>query len=130
MKRDKREHEGFRFGRMQKVIILYLILICILVFAQRNVKHVFKERLLSIREENAFTEPVEAAEGTGSLIIWQDDETGILGRTQMEIILDQMKIPCSTRPVLEFRAKELEGYETAVLAVTDISLMGRRCWGC
>lgn len=123
--------QKIQYKRMQIVIVIFLLLIVILIIMQRNVVYKSQERqleLLPAETEAERSERMESRSGLKkeSLLIWEDDESGTLGRDEMEAILTQMKVPYDMAEASAFEPKVLDGYMNVVLSVTHLNLLEER----
>ena len=75
---------------------------------------------------NGTTVKMSGNDGLISLAIWEKDEAGREGRTEMASILSQMQISFTEKESDSFVASDLVGIKTAVLSVTDLSILGSR----
>ncbi|MDO5131410.1 MAG: DUF2194 domain-containing protein [Eubacteriales bacterium] len=80
---------------------------------------------MRILEDGETTGTVQP-EAAGTLLIWENDPTGKEGRTEMQAILSQMRIPYTEKEAAAFRAADLNGVRNVILSVTDLSIMGNR----
>ena len=121
MKRKKK----LRFIYLQVILAVYIIMFGVVLSVGRNVLYGSKKSMLSILNENDFSGSV-SPEKAQTVLIWEGDETGKDARTEMTAILSQMRIPFTETEASGFTEKDLSGRNTAVLAVTDLNLLGSR----
>ena len=121
MKRKKK----LRFIYLQVILAVYIIMFGVVLSVGRNVLYSSKKSMLSILNENDFSGSV-SPEKAQTVLIWEGDETGKDARTEMTAILSQMRIPFTETEASGFTEKDLSGRNTAVLAVTDLNLLGSR----
>ena len=124
MKRKKK----LRFIYLQVILAVYIIMFGVVLSVGRNVLYGSKKSMLSILNENDFSGSV-SPEKAQTVLIWEGDETGKDARTEMTAILSQMRIPFTETEASGFTEKDLSGRNTAVLAVTDLNLLGSRLTG-
>lgn len=123
-KRNKRTL-GLKFGRLQTVIAMFLLLVCVLCFMQWNVPYESREFLLEPEQKPA--ETVDAAEQEPEcMILWQDDTNGTTGRDLMEAVLGQMKIPYDTCEGKAADELDLNRYQTIVISMTNYVLLDEK----
>lgn len=120
-KRKTKSKPGFRFAKMHTVLILFLLLICALFLVQKNVPYRDHELLMEPEENNA--DLSQSAEKAECMIFWENEANARKGRDLMEAVLGQMKIPYDTCDGRNVADTDLGQYETAVLSVTDYSIL-------
>ena len=121
------ERQRLNFKRMQIVIVLFVLLTIVLYLVQKSVSYrsqgtsqlelLAPETLAAAAAETAEQEPV-------CLLLWQDDPHGRAGRDLMEDVLDQTKVPFVSQEASTSAAEELDRYQTVVLAVDDLGVLG------
>lgn len=122
MKKNKTSKKRFRFGRMQTVIAVFLLLVIVLCIVQKNVPYKKQELLLEPSEEVSFTAD-NAESQSECMIFWEDDANGKSGLQLMEAVLEQMKIPYDACSGREAEKVDLQEYKTIVFSVTDLSIL-------
>ena len=125
MRQRKRRTEhriGFRFKRMQKVIIVFLVLVLVLCIAQQNVVYTKHDRILEPLEEEDFTASLGRQEPE-CLLIYEDSAQGQKGYEVMSAVLEQMKVPWDSCTAESAEAIRFDDYEKIVLAVNEMRLM-------
>lgn len=127
MRKKKKWDWKLRFGRMQLVIVAFLLLSVVLYAVQRNVSYDTQERLLEPTDDEGEFSPVTALtqqQEKECLILWEDDGGyGNSGRELMEAVLAQMKIPYDVCESAKINHVELLDYEKIVLSMTNWSLL-------
>ena len=112
-----------RFLQLLEILVIYTAMFAVVLSAGRNVLYRANKNTLDILEETDFSGNIEA-ETPGTILVWEDDETGRDGRTEMKAILSQMRIPFEEKKASTFAASDLEGKDVAVLSVTDLNVLG------
>ncbi len=118
------ERRKLLFRRMQTVMALFILLTLALFLVQRSIS--YKVETLSLNflpaEQTEATElPEQKPE---CLILWEDDLQGRAARTLMSDVLSQTKVPYQTREAAPLTKRELNGYQTIVLAVEQMDALG------
>lgn len=114
-----------RFIHLLQILAVYTILFAVVLSVGRNVLYGSNKNTVRILEDPDFTGTVTPEEAD-TLLIWENDETGTDGRTEMGGILTQMKIPYLEVEADRFIASYLRNRSTAILAVTDLTVMGNQ----
>lgn len=91
----------------------------IMVIQQHNVFYRSSERVLHLLEtEKTASRLTQKPE---CLIVWEDIADGIEGKTVMDEVLAQMRIPHESCEVSSFQPEDLSEYTSLVLSVTNIN---------
>lgn len=120
----KKKNQKIQFGRLQIVIAMFLVLIAVLYFVQRNVSYSAREKMILPLSESEFGH-AEVDTDADVLILWEEDANGVKGRDLMEDILQQMRIPYELCGGKEFAGEMLEGYSSVLLSVFDKGIITR-----
>lgn len=127
MRKKKKWDWNLRFGRMQLVIVAFLMLSLVLYVVQRNVSYETQERLLEPTDDEQAFSPVTALtqqQEKECLILWEDDGGyGNSGRELMEAVLDQMKIPYDVCQGKNLKKEQLNNYNKVVMSMTNWELL-------
>lgn len=123
MKHRKKQREKFRFKRMQKVIVTFLVLVAVLCIVQRNVTYTHQDRILALLEEEDFS-PRQEAGSAECLLVYEDCVRGNQGYELMSEVLNQMRVPWESCLVGEVAEKNLSSYKKVVLSVDHMIQMG------
>lgn len=118
----KKKNQKIQFGRLQIVIAMFLVLIAVLYFVQRNVSYSAREKMILPLSESEFGH-AEVDTDADVLILWEEDANGVKGRDLMEDILQQMRIPYELCGGKEFSGEMLEGYSSVLLSITHYNLL-------
>lgn len=130
MKKKRKEllkKGNLRFGKMQIVIIAFMLLVGVLYLAQRNVPYKTRDFLLepteavSVEEDSAGEDFLQS--DPECLILWQDDANGKKGLEMMESVLGQMKISYDTCEGARALEMDFGRYQTFVISMTNFSLL-------
>ena len=119
MKRKKRP----RFLHLLEILVVYIVMFVVVLSVGRSVLYGTRTDMVSILEEGDFEGRVEP-ENASTILIWEKDETGREGRSEMGAILSQMKIPYTEKEAAGFTVSDLKGKRNAILAVTDLNVLG------
>ena len=120
MKRKSRP----RFLHLLEILVIYTAMFAVVLSVGRSVLYGSKTNIVTILEEGDFEGTVEP-ENASTILIWEKDDAGQEGRREMGAILSQMKIPFTEKESKEFAASDLNGKKNAVLAVTDLNVLGK-----
>lgn len=112
-----------RFIHLLEILIIYALMFAVVLSVGRSVLYGDNNSRVRILNEGeaAGTVVPEKAE---TILIWDTDSTGRDGRREMSAILSQMRIPFKEKKAGEFSEADLNGINTAVLSVTDLSVLG------
>ncbi len=121
MKRKRK----LRFIQLLEILVVYLVLFTVILSVGRNVLYKARSGSVTILEEGDLKGEVHPGEPE-TILIWDTDSTGVEGRREMDAILSQMRIPYTEEMAEAFSVSDLEGMKTAVLSVTDYSVLGGR----
>lgn len=122
-KRGTEKRKMLRFLQMQTVIAAFVAMLVVISALQRNVRYESADRILVPLSEEAFSYSGLSQEPE-CLVVWEDDESGTQGRELMDDLLSQMKIPFEMCQGSEFEAGMLEQYDTVVVSVTHLNILG------
>lgn len=123
---SREDRRKLNFKRMQIVIVLFVLLTLVLYLVQRSVSYeptrsglalLDQEELAAAAREAADQEPV-------CLLLWQDVPRGRAARELMEDVLSQTKVSFVSQKAGPEAIGELERYETIVLAVDELDVLG------
>ncbi len=112
-----------RFIHLLEILIIYALMFAVVLSVGRSVLYGDNNSSVRILNEGeaAGTVVPEKAE---TILIWDTDSTGRDGRREMSAILSQMRIPFKEKKAGKFSEADLNGINTAVLSVTDLSVLG------
>ena len=112
-----------RFLQLVEILVIYILMFAVVLSVGRNVLYGSSKNTVGILEKEDFSGTLTPEKAT-TLLIWEKDGTGKEGKTEMEAILSQMRIPCAEKEAADFTGADLSGKEIAVLSVTDLSVLG------
>ena len=113
-----------RFLHLLQILIVYALMFAVVLSAGRNVLYRSGKNVVSILDKGELTGDIQPEEAK-TVLIWEKDETGLEGKTEMEAILSQMRVPFKEKEASRFRASDLDEMQIAVLSVTDLSVLGK-----
>ena len=113
-----------RFLHLLEILLTYTAMFAVVLSVGRNVLYGTSKNTVSILEKTDFTGTV-SPEPAGTLVLWEDDETGREGRTEMSAVLSQMRVPYREKEASRFRTSDLDTMDTVILSVTDLNVLGK-----
>ncbi len=117
--------EKFRFKELQYFLLFFGLLALIVFVLQRNVVYRAAKRVIEPYAVEAMAQ-TGASQHPECLILWEEDEMGLLGRNMMEQILGQMKIPYVSAEGKEGELYKFGEYQTVVLSMTHWNLLDEK----
>lgn len=123
----KEEQQLLLFKRLQFVAMAFLLLTFVLYTVQKGLSYGIEKHQITLFNE----EQLELIRSDGvnesptCLLLWQDDLQGESARDLMEDVLSQMKVPFTDMKAEPMNADTLAQYQTIVLAVSDLSILGQ-----
>lgn len=119
MKRVKKP----RFLHLLQILVIYALMFAVVLSAGRNVLYRSGKNLVSILDKGELSGDIQP-ETANTILIWEKDETGLEGKTEMEAILSQMRVPFKEKEASRLRSSDLDEMQIAVLSVTDLNVLG------
>lgn len=120
MKRVKKP----RFLHLLQILIIYALMFAVVLSVGRNVLYRSGNNTVSILDKGELSGDIEPEEAK-TVLIYEKDETGLEGKTEMEAILSQMRVPFKEKEASLFRASDLDEMQIAILSVTDLGVLGK-----
>lgn len=112
-----------RFLHLVEILVIYTLMFAVVLSVGRSVLYGDKKSRVHILNEGEAKGSV-TPESAGTILIWDTDSTGKDGRREMSAILSQMRIPFVEKKAVDFGQADLNGKKTAILSVTDLSVLG------
>ena len=120
---SERKHR-IQFGRMQRAMVLFCIMIALLLIERHNINYVKPERVMSILDNSVFTETAEE-KSADSLLIWSSaQENSKAAHDEMMAVLSQMKIPADEADMAEGAKLRLERYHNLIIGLDSLNILG------